>query len=146
MPPNSGDLGCTCYRLRQAARLVSRTYDHFLAPSGISIGQFGMLATLTSIEGESISALADVLQMERTTLTRNLMPLQKLGYVAIERGTDNRARALSLTKTGKAALATAKPMWRAAQRNLEKRLGKASVELLNATLDNTLDNLACQLM
>lgn len=100
-----------------------------------------MLATLTSMEGESISALADVLQMERTTLTRNLMPLQKLGYVAIERGTDNRARALSLTKTGKAALATAEPMWRAAQRNLEKRLGKASMELLNATLDNTLDNL-----
>ncbi len=68
-----GDVDCTCYRLRQAARLVSRTYDSFLAPCGISIGQFGMLATLAAMNGESISKLADALQIERTTLSRNLL-------------------------------------------------------------------------
>jgi DNA-binding MarR family transcriptional regulator len=142
MTSNPGDLGCTCYRLRQAARLVSRTYDHFLAPSGISIGQFGMLATLIAMEGASISTLAEVLQMERTTLTRNLKPLQKLGYVAIEQGADNRARSLVLTEAGKKTLATAKPMWRAAQRSLERQLGKAEVSLLNVALDDTLHRLS----
>src|SRR5260370_36152045 len=99
MTTNPGDLGCTCYRLRQAARLISRTYDLFLAPCGISIGQFGMLATLSAMEGESITRLAEVLQMERTTLTRNLMPLQKLGYIVVQQSPDKRARALSLSKS-----------------------------------------------
>jgi DNA-binding MarR family transcriptional regulator len=142
MTSNPGDLGCTCYRLRQAARLISRTYDLFLAPCGISIGQFGMLATLIAMEGESISTLAEVLQMERTTLTRNLTPLQKLGYVSIEQGADKRARSLKLTEAGKKTLATAKPMWRAAQRSLEKQLGKAEVSLINAALDDTLHHLS----
>jgi DNA-binding MarR family transcriptional regulator len=141
MTPNPGDLGCTCYRLRQTARLVSRTYDLFLAPCGISIGQFGMLATLTAMEGESISRLAEVLQMERTTLTRNLTPLQKLGYVVIEQGPDKRARSLSLTRAGKRALAAAKPRWHAAQLSLEEQLGKEEVKLLNAKLDDMLDRL-----
>lgn len=138
---NLGDLGCTCYRLRQAARLVSRTYDLFLAPCGISIGQFGMLATLIAMEGESISRVAQALQMERTTLSRNLAPLQRLGYVVIEQGPDRRARSLSLTKAGREVLATAKPMWRAAQRRLEKQLGKAEAKMLNAALDDTLHRL-----
>jgi DNA-binding MarR family transcriptional regulator len=142
MTSNPGDLGCTCYRLRQTARLVSRTYDLFLAPCGISIGQFGMLATLMAMEGASISTLAEVLQMERTTLTRNLTPLQKLGYVSIEQGADKRARSLKLTKAGKKTLTTAKPLWRAAQRSLEKQLGKAEVSLLNVTLDDTLHHLS----
>ena len=142
MKKNLGDIGCTCYRLRQAARLVSRTYDQFLAPSGINTGQFGMLVTMAAMGGESISKLAEVLQMERTTLTRNLLPLQKLGYVAVEPGPDKRARALRLTDTGKAALAAARPMWQAAQRSLEQRLGRAEVKSLNATLENTLDRIS----
>lgn len=136
---NPGELGCTCYRLRQTARLVSRTYDLFLAPCGISIGQFGMLATLAEMEGASISKMAETLQMERTTLTRNLSPLQKLGYVAIEGGPDKRSRALLLTDAGKKALTAAKPIWRAAQRHLERQLGRDKVAVLNMTLDDTLN-------
>lgn len=141
MKPNPGDPGCTCYRLRQSARLVSRTYDAFLAPCGISIGQFGLLATLSAMKGESISSVAEVLQMERTTLTRNLIPLQKLGYVAVEQASDKRARSLSLTRAGKKTLATARPKWEAAQLTLEKQVGKEEVHLLNATLENTLHHL-----
>ncbi len=141
MKPNPGDPGCTCYRLRQSARLVSRTYDAFLAPCGISIGQFGLLATLSAMKGESISSVAEVLQMERTTLTRNLIPLQKLGYVAVEQASDKRARSLSLTAAGKKTLATARPKWEEAQLSLEKQVGKKEVHLLNATLENTLHHL-----
>jgi DNA-binding MarR family transcriptional regulator len=141
MKTNPGDLGCTCYRLRQAARLASRTYDRFLAPAGISIGQFGLLATLAAMEGESISALADVLQMERTTLTRNLSPLRKLGYVTMEDGSDRRAKALSLTEGGEKALAAATPMWQAAQQSMEKHLGTADIRTLNTKLEEALDRL-----
>ncbi len=97
-----------------------------------------MLATLAAMEGGSISALADVLQMERTTLTRNLSPLTRLGYIAMEEAEDKRARALRLTKSGKKTLATAKPLWQAAQRSLEDSLGEAKVHALNKTLDRTL--------
>ena len=138
---NPGDVDCTCYRLRQAARLVSRTYDSFLAPCGISIGQFGMLATLAAMNGESISKLADALQMERTTLSRNLLPLERLGYVASEQGSDRRTRSLILTMSGREALATAKPMWQAAQRSLEKQLGRLEAKMLNQTLEDTLKRL-----
>jgi DNA-binding MarR family transcriptional regulator len=138
MISNPADIDCTCFRLRQASRLVSRTYDRFLSPSGITIGQFGLLLTLAAIEGESISTLASILQMERTTLTRNLSPLTKLGYIEIAEGTDKRARALRLTRTGKKTLTTAKPLWQAAQRSLEESLGKVKVTSLNKTLDMAL--------
>jgi len=79
--------------------------------------------------------------MERTTLTRNLIPLQKLGYVAVEQASDKRARSLSLTELGEKTLATARPKWEAAQLSLEKQVGKEEVHLLNATLENTLNHL-----
>jgi DNA-binding MarR family transcriptional regulator len=132
---------CTCYRLRQAARLMSRNYDTVLAPCGISIGQFGVLATLAGMEGPSISKLADALQMERTTLTRNLTPLRKLGYVVTEPGPDRRSRSLCLTAAGRKALTAARPKWQAAQHGFEKQFGRPDVKLLNAKLDDLLDQL-----
>jgi DNA-binding MarR family transcriptional regulator len=130
---------CTCYRLRQAARLLSRNYDSFLAPCELSIGQFGVLATLAEIEGgPSISKLAEMLRMDRTTLTRNLTPLQKLGYVVVKSGPDQRSRSLTLTAAGRKSLADAAPRWKAAQREFEKQLGEPEVKRLNAKLDNLL--------
>jgi DNA-binding MarR family transcriptional regulator len=117
-------------------------YDLALAPCGISIGQFGLLATLAEMEGESISKLAETLQMERTTLTRNLSPLQMLGYVVIEGGPDKRSRALTLTDAGKKALRAATPKWRAAQRSLERRLGVRKVSALHTSLDDALKVIA----
>jgi DNA-binding MarR family transcriptional regulator len=142
MPLHPGDPGCICYRLRQTARLISRTYDHFLAPVGISIGQFGILATLAAMQGSSISELADVLQMERTTLTRNLLPLKKLGYIEIEEGDDKRAKSLCLTLAGEKTLSDARPLWHAAQQSVEQQLGKAEVQSLSKTLDGAMDRLS----
>ncbi len=138
---NPGDLGCSCYRLRQATRLVSRMYDASLAPCGISIGQFGVLATLSAAKELPLSKLAEILQMERTTLTRNLLPLEKLGYVESKRTEDKRLRALSLSASGRAAFSNAKPKWREAQKGLERQLGAAKVALLNEVLDFTVTKL-----
>ena len=134
---NPGDLGCSCYKLRQASRLISRTYDSFLAPCALSIGQFGLLATLSACKEIPLAKLAEMLQMDRTTLTRNLLPLEKLGYIKSKRSEDRRLRALSLSASGKVALSEAKPRWREAQRSLEDQLGSTNVALLNRVLDFT---------
>ncbi len=141
MSVNPGSLECTCYKLRQVTRLVSRAYDAFLVPCGISIGQFGMLETLKRMEGESISRVAHVLQMDRTTLTRNLTPLKKMGFVVMQTGSDKRERTLSLTTAGKRALAAAEPKWRDAQTSLEQQLGKRTLKSLNDAMDATLGHL-----
>src|ERR1700735_2261106 len=101
MIPNPGDPGCTCYRLRQAGRLVSRLYDQSLAPLGINIGQFGLLATLSAMSGASVMRVANVLQMDRTTLTRNLSPLERLGYISAAASAAVRGRGVSVSKRGK---------------------------------------------
>ena len=132
---------CTCYRLRQAARLLSRSYDGFLISCGISIGQFGLLATIAGMEAASISTIADTMKMDRTTLTRNLTPLQRIGYVVTEPGSDGRSRSLRLTASGKKAFTAAMSKWRAAQIDFEKQLGTSRVKQLNADLDGLLKKL-----
>ncbi len=142
MIPGSRTLDCTCYRLRQAARLLSRNYDAFLVPCELSIGQLGVLATLAEMEeGPSISKLAEALQMDRTTLTRNLAPLKKAGYVAVRAGPDRRSRSVGLTAAGRRSMADALPRWKAAQRAFEEQLGKPEVKLLHAKLDDLLHQL-----
>jgi|HubBroStandDraft_6_1064221.scaffolds.fasta_scaffold12235_6 DNA-binding MarR family transcriptional regulator len=141
MIPNPGDPGCTCYRLRQAGRLVSRLYDQSLAPLGINIGQFGLLATLNAMSGASVMRVANVLQMDRTTLTRNLSPLERLGYISAGSRSGMRVRALSLTKRGKDLLKTAKPLWKNAQDGLVKNLGRARAKMLHEILEESIDRI-----
>jgi DNA-binding MarR family transcriptional regulator len=141
MIPNPGDPGCTCYRLRQAGRLVSRLYDQSLAPLGINIGQFGLLATLSAMSGASVMRVANVLQMDRTTLTRNLSPLERLGYISAGSRSGMRVRALSLTKRGKDLLKTAKPLWKNAQDGLVKNLGRARAKMLHEILEESIDRI-----
>ncbi|QHN05433.1 winged helix-turn-helix transcriptional regulator [Granulicella sp. WH15] len=130
---------CTCYRLRQAARLLSRNYDAFLAECGISIGQFGLLATIAAHQGKSISQIAEALNMDRTTLTRNLIPLQKLEYIASDSGADRRTRSVRLTPEGAKTLKSALPKWQTAQRKFEKQIGLKQVKHLNRDLDSLLE-------
>lgn len=133
---------CTCYRFRQVVRLLSRNYDAFLAELGISIGQFGLLATIAVREGDSITQIAEVMNMDRTTLTRNLTPLQRMGYIATASGADKRTRALELTSAGAKTLKAAMPKWQVAQRQFEKQIGIKQVEQLNRELDGLIEVLA----
>ena len=136
--PNA-DLGCTCYRLRMAARRVSRLYDRHLAPCGISVAQFGLLTAIRANEGSSVTALAHQLEMERTTLTRNLQPLERDGYVRVDAGPDQRTRAVRITRTGVELLSRAIPLWLEAQRELEDSAGRAELVALNKALDRTIE-------
>jgi DNA-binding MarR family transcriptional regulator len=129
---------CTCGRLRMAARRVSRIYDRHLAPTGLGIAQLGVLAAVRDNDGASLTAIAAVLEMERTTLTRNLRPLERQGLLRIDSGADQRARSLRVTTSGIEALERAKPLWVQAQKAIQDALGEADLAHLHGLLESTL--------
>lgn len=135
--------GCTCLRIRKAARRVTQIYDQQLEPFGLTITQYGLLGHLRHFDGIGIGALAEKLIMDPTTLTRNLRPLARRGLLTLAPDpNDRRSRCLKLTEQGRAAYAEAKPAWVRAQQRIEKALGVQDAVALSALLDRALDQLA----
>ncbi|TMJ50408.1 MAG: winged helix-turn-helix transcriptional regulator [Alphaproteobacteria bacterium] len=111
--------------------------------SGLTITQFGLLAHLRVLDGIGVGALAEKLVMDPTTLTRNLRPLQRRGFVVLAPDPDDRrSRSLHLTEQGREALRAARPAWARAQRHVEEVLGNADAAVLNSALDRVLERLA----
>jgi len=127
---------CACFNLRKAARAVTQMYEAALAPTGIRATQFSVLVALAVADGAPLSRVADGLVMDRTTLTRNLRPLARRGWVRVEAGEDRRERTLSLTRSGRAALERALPLWQQAQAELERRIGDSRWARLPADLQS----------
>ena len=134
---------CAASRVRRASRRISQIYDRHLEAYDVSITQFGILAQLRSHPGSGVSALADRMIMDATTLSRNLRPLERRGLVACEADRDDgRARKIRLTAAGRAVLERAMSGWSAAQRQIEHALGTDGVRRLNEVLDGALELLA----
>src|SRR3954468_4881619 len=114
---------CMCHKTRMAARAITRAYDDALRSSGLRATQVLVLAAVGAQGALSIKSLADFLGMDRTTLTRNLRPLEERGYVVLAPEQRHRSRMLTLTASGSAALLEALPLWEAAQRTMKRRLG-----------------------
>jgi DNA-binding MarR family transcriptional regulator len=115
---------CTCFNLRKAARAVTQVYDEALQPSGLRTTQFSLLAALKHMELATVSELARGMVMDRTTLTRNLKPLEQKGWIKSVAGADRRMRELTLTGKGSKALSNAMPLWEKAQKDMVGLLGK----------------------
>ena len=126
---------CACSRLRKAARAVTSMYDGFLAASGLTVTQYALLVNVGRADGVSRTVLADRLGMERTTMTRNLRPLEREGLLGEAPGEDRREKVLRLTESGLAALDTAFPLWEKAQRSFAAKMGATEVTNLLALLD-----------
>ncbi|MGI9026537.1 MAG: MarR family winged helix-turn-helix transcriptional regulator, partial [Burkholderiaceae bacterium] len=134
--------GCTCAGLRRLARRVTQIYDHVLAPSGIRITQFSLLFTLARSGAMAIGPLANVLDMDRTTLTRNLKPLIDARLVTLAPGkSDARQREAALTRAGRMRYEDAKKLWRRAQDDINRTLGTTQVASLHQLSDAMLDTL-----
>jgi len=115
---------CNCLALRQAARHVTQFYDQFLAGAGLRTTQFSILAKLRRLGPLSINALARELVMDRTTLGRNILPLQREGLIeAVQGRTDRRSKELQLTDAGLARLRGAVKDWAEAQSQFESVFG-----------------------
>lgn len=121
--PTTDGSPCACTALRKGGRALTRRYDEALAPSGLRTTQYALLATLERTGGLTLTALADELVLDRTTLSRNLDPLERAGLVRVEQGADRRTRRVALTPSGEEKLALTRPLWRAAQDDLARAFG-----------------------
>lgn len=126
---------CACFNLRKTSRAVTQYYDLKLAPAGIRATQLGILAVLTHRGSSKLSDLADALVMDRTTLTRNLRPLERRGFIQLDAGDDRRTRRVSITPAGTRAKLAAYPLWKEAQRDIAGRFGVERWKDIVAMLD-----------
>lgn len=106
---------CVCYNTRKVARAVTRLYDDALRPCGLRATQLTLLMVIETMGEPTISALAEQLVMDRTTLARDLRPMEAAGWVAVVPGRDRRTRIVRLTSAGDATLREALPLWRGTQ-------------------------------
>jgi DNA-binding MarR family transcriptional regulator len=132
---NPGDALCHCVALRQATRIVTNGYDAALAPTGLRVTQFSILLTLSARSPITVNQLAAALVLDRTTLTRNLKPLERDALLSCGPGEhDQRERLIALTAAGMAKLAEALPCWREAQAAFETQIGTTKTDDLRTLL------------
>ena len=120
----SGPSDCNCLAVRQAARHITQFYDQFLGSSGLRTTQFSILAVLRRLGPVAINALAAEMVMDRTTLGRNVLPLERDRLIVVEKGSrDRRSKTLRLTERGEARFRAAAKGWAQAQKQFAAAFG-----------------------
>ena len=126
---------CNCFAVRSAARHVSQFYDQLLMPVRLRTTQFSILAKLKRHGPLTINALAEQMVMDRTTLGRNILPLERDGLIQIRPvPTDHRAKELHLTSAGDKRLQAGVKAWAHAQSQFEATFGAKRAAELRAML------------
>ena len=115
---------CMVTNSRMAARAITRRYDAYVRPHGVTATQLSLMGAIQLLPGRSVSALADERGFERTTLTRNLDKLEQMG-LAISTA-EGRGRVAGLTPKGAALLEQLLPLWRQAQEELRAELSSTT--------------------
>ena len=114
---------------------MARHFDDALRPHGLTSGQFSLLMSLNRPDAPTISSVANLLAMDRTTLTANIKPLERRGLLTVTiPETDKRSRCLSLTDAGRTLLREAFPTWKAAHEKAEELIGASDAHRLRANL------------
>jgi DNA-binding MarR family transcriptional regulator len=126
---------CLCLHVQCAARGLARRFDEALRPVGLTNGQFSLLMALNRPEPPPMGPVAELLAMDRTTLTAALKPLERRGLVEVATDpADRRSRRISLTDAGMALLARAMPIWERTHAEVEATLGAADPDALRTSL------------
>ncbi len=126
---------CLCLHVQRAARSLARRFDEALRPYGLTNGQFSLLMSLNRPEPPQMRAVADLLAMDRTTLTAALKPLERQGLLTIAVDPeDRRGRRLILTDAGRAVLSAAMPVWTRTHAEIEATLPDGDPERLRLDL------------
>ncbi|WP_370234292.1 MarR family winged helix-turn-helix transcriptional regulator [Brevundimonas sp.] len=124
---------CLCLHAQRAARMLARRFDVALAPVGLTSGQFSLLNGLNRPEPPTLGAVAQLLAMDRSTVTANLKPLERKGLIETTTDVrDRRSRRAALTDAGRAILAEALPIWKREHARLDADL--TDVSALRAAL------------
>ena len=121
---------CYCALLRKATRRVTSVYDDALEPIGLNLAQFSLLRHIARDEPISMTELGRKIELERSTVSRNVKVLEGMGLAATGSGKDQREAVVQLTQSGRQVLEDGAPLWQAAQDKIEARLGTdATVQL-----------------
>ncbi|MBL8565638.1 MAG: winged helix-turn-helix transcriptional regulator [Hyphomicrobiaceae bacterium] len=126
---------CLATRVRQLSRIITRVYDDALRPLGITGSQYTLLAQLASRDGITAVEIGTDLDIEKSTLSRNLKRLLALGHLIMDPPAGRRGRGLHLTPKGQAVLKDAYPIWMDAQRRTIAVMGPESRTVLDGLLD-----------
>jgi DNA-binding MarR family transcriptional regulator len=141
MSNQSDPMDCVCFNTRKTARLLGQMYDRALEPSGLKNTQFTALAVAERSGPISITDLSRAMDVERTTLTRNLQLLERDGLVKLGAGVDGRSKTIMVTARGRSSLKKASPLWEAAQEQVLGVFGRKRWKFLRAELNAVRANL-----
>ena len=133
--------GCTNFKTRQLARVLSRLYDSELAKVGLKTTQFSLLSHVLTHGPIAPGELARLMGLDASTLTRNLRPLVEAGWLLQDAGADARTRVVTITFAGRQRQVEAKQCWKAAQKNINAVLGIERVSALHGLVDECLAQL-----
>jgi DNA-binding MarR family transcriptional regulator len=126
---------CLCLHVQRAARSLARRFDEAFRPVGLTNGQFSLLMSLNRPEPPPMGPVANLLAMDRTTLTAALKPLERRSLVHVAKDpNDRRNRILILTTKGKALLARAVPIWQRIHVEIEQQISTAQLDNLRSGL------------
>ena len=134
--------GCSCASLRGLTRRVTQVYDQALKPSGLRVTQYSILAHVAEAEDLSLTELAQRLDMDRTTLTRNLRPLERAGWIEAVAGPDRRSRSVRLSAAGSRLLKRTAPLWREAERSFRATVGEDQAARLHRLVVEAMSQLS----
>ena len=122
---------CIAVRLRLLNRVVTNFYDDALRPLGLRVSQLNILTVTAWLGLARPAQVCDILQLDASTLSRNVKPLQARGWLEVVPGEDARAQPFRLTPQGKRLIEKAVPAWEQAQRRASELLGGEGVALLD---------------
>ena len=135
----SMEQSCVCYNLRRASRTITRLYDEFLKPSGIQATQLTILLGTKILQPVTLKRLSKASMMDRTTISRNLKPLEKKRLVRVVPGRDRRQRIVTLTDAGEKMLMKAYPLWKHAQNKMINSLNQRGLDALLTSLSDVVE-------
>lgn len=127
---------CLATRIRQLSRIVTRLYDDVLRPLGITASQYTLLAQLAARDGITAVEIGHELDIEKSTLSRNLKRLLALGHIVMDPPAGRRGRGLHLTPKGQNVLMEAFPIWKDAQERSVSILGEDTRVILDDLLNH----------
>jgi DNA-binding MarR family transcriptional regulator len=131
-------VGCSSFKLRQLTRRVSQHFDHIVGSAGLKTTQYSLLSHIAKLGPVRPGELAAAMEMDASTLTRNLQPLLKQGWVEVGPGDDGRSRLVWVTEAGRVKRAEAQRDWKRAQLAFNEQMGEARVVRLHALIDECL--------
>jgi len=136
--PETLPVGCSSFKLRQLTRRVSQHFDHIVGSAGLKTTQYSLLSHIAKLGPVRPGELAAAMEMDASTLTRNLQPLLKQGWVEVGPGDDGRSRLVRVTEAGRVKRVEAQRDWKRAQLAFNEQMGGARVVRLHALIDECL--------